>query len=102
MTRAGGGKSNRGAAASCYHFRVKPAVWIAILFGVLVVGAIAISSFRTQPYRCRVCITFNGRTDCRSASAQTREEAQRTATTAACAQISGGVTESMQCENTRP
>jgi len=81
---------------------VKPTVWIAIIFGVLVVGAIAISSFRSQPYHCRVCITFNGRTDCRGASAQTREEAQRAATTAACAQISSGVTESMQCENSRP
>ena len=81
---------------------MKPAVWIAILFGVLVLGAVAVSSFRANPYRCRVCITFNGRTDCRSASAQTREEAQRTATVAACAQISSGVTESMQCENTRP
>jgi hypothetical protein len=81
---------------------MKPAVWIGILFGVLVIGAVAVSSFRSQPYHVRVCITFNSRTDCRSASAQTRAEAQRAATTAACSQISGGVTESMQCENTRP
>ena len=81
---------------------MKPAAWLAIAFGVLVIGAVALSSFRTQPFRCRVCITFHGRTDCRSASAQTRQEAQRTATTMACAQISGGVTDSMQCENTPP
>jgi hypothetical protein len=29
-------------------------------------------------------------------------EAQRTATTTACAQIASGVTESNQCENTTP
>jgi hypothetical protein len=69
---------------------------------VLVIGAVAVSSFRTQAYHVRICITFNGRTDCRTASAQTKEEAQRAATVAACAQIASGVTDSMQCENTRP
>jgi hypothetical protein len=81
---------------------VKPTVWIAIVFVVLVVGTLVFSTFRVQPHHCRVCITFNGRTDCRTASAQTRQEAQRTATTGACAQLSSGVTESMQCENTPP
>jgi hypothetical protein len=72
------------------------------LFAVAVVAVIAFSSFRSQPYRCRVCITFNGRSDCRTASAQNRLDAQCTATVAACAQLSGGVIESNQCENTRP
>jgi hypothetical protein len=82
--------------------RVKPTVWIAIAFGVLFIGAVAFSTFRLQPFRCRVCITFNGQTDCRTASAQTREEAQRSATSTACAQISSGVSESIRCENTPP
>jgi hypothetical protein len=82
--------------------RVKPSVWIAIVFAVLVFGAIVISTFRTERFRCRVCITFRGNSDCRTASAQTREEAQRTATVAACAQLSGGITDSNQCQNTTP
>ena len=81
---------------------MKPAAWIAIVFAVAVVAAIALSSFRAQPFRCRVCITFHGQTDCRTASAQDRMEALRTATVAACSQISGGVIESNQCEHTRP
>ena len=81
---------------------VKPSVWIAIVFSVLVLGAIVISTFRTERFRCRVCITFRGNRDCRNASAQTRAEAQQTATVAACAQISSGVTDSIQCENTAP
>jgi len=81
---------------------MKPAAWIAILFAVVVVAVIAYSSFRSQPFRCRVCITFKGQSDCRTASAQNQMEAQRTATVAACAQLSGGVIESNQCENTRP
>jgi len=75
---------------------------MALIFVVLVLGTIAFSTFKSQPYRCRVCITFNGQTDCRIGAAQTRMEAQRTATTSACAQLSGGVTMTNQCENTPP
>ena len=81
---------------------MKPATWIALVFAVLVVGAVALSSFRTQPFHCRVCISFNGGRDCRTASAQTGPEAQRTATTNACAQLASGMTESIHCENTPP
>ena len=81
---------------------MKPTVWIGIVFAAVVLGAVAFSTFGTQPYRCRVCISFNGRNDCRTASAKTREEAQRAATTTACAQLASGVSESSRCENTPP
>jgi hypothetical protein len=81
---------------------MKPAVWIGILFAVAVIGAVAYSSMHGHGYRCRVCITYNGATDCRNAAAATREEAQRAATTAACAQLAGGVSDSIRCENTTP
>ncbi len=82
--------------------RIKPTVWIAIAFGFAFLAAVAVSTFRSNPFRVRLCITYNGATDCRSASAQTREDAQRTATTAACAHLAGGVTDSIRCENTPP
>lgn len=81
---------------------MKPTVWIGILFAVVVIGAVAYSSMHGQSYRCRVCIAYNGVTDCRTASAASRQEAQRAATTAACAQLAGGVTDSIRCENTPP
>jgi hypothetical protein len=61
-----------------------------------------ISSFRPQGFRCRVCMSFKGASDCRTASAATQQEALRTAITNACAQLSSGVTETNQCENTAP
>jgi hypothetical protein len=82
--------------------RLKPAVWLGIAFAIVFLAAVAMSTFRSQPFRVRVCITYNGATDCRSASARTREDAQRTATTAACAQLAGGVSDSIRCENTPP
>jgi hypothetical protein len=81
---------------------MKPAVWVAIAFVALVIGAVVLSTPRTQAFRCRVCITFKGRRDCRTASASTRQGAQQTATMNACAQLSGGVIESNQCETTPP
>ena len=81
---------------------MKKTVWLAVLFGVLVVGYVMISSFRGQRVHCEVCMVFKGSRDCRTASAATRESAQRTAITNACAQLSGGVIESNQCETTPP
>jgi len=81
---------------------VKPTVWIAIAFAVVVLGAIGFSTFRRQPFRCRVCITYNGRQDCRTASADSRQQALQTATMTVCAQLSSGVIESNKCETTRP
>jgi hypothetical protein len=81
---------------------VKKTTWLGILFAVVVLGYLVISSFQRQPYRCQICITFKGRRDCGTGAAQSESDAVRTATTIACAQISGGVTESNQCENTPP
>ena len=81
---------------------MKKTTLLAILFAALVLGYIVISSFRPAGARCRVCITFKGATDCRTASAANRQEALRTAIMNACAQLSGGVIESNQCENTPP
>jgi len=80
----------------------KPVVWIGILFVVLVLGFMLNSTLNVARYRCEVCIAFNGRSDCRTARAQTREGAIRTATENACAQLASGVTESSQCELTPP
>jgi len=81
---------------------MKKTVWLALAFAVAVIGFVVFSSFQGERVSCRVCIVFNGRRDCRTASAANRMEAQRTATTNACAQLAGGVTESGQCESTPP
>jgi hypothetical protein len=80
----------------------KPVVWIAVFFAVVVLAAIASSTFGTQPYRCRVCLFFNGRMDCRTASSQTRQGAERAAAATACAQLASGVSETSRCYNTPP
>jgi hypothetical protein len=81
---------------------VKKTTLLAIAFVLLVLCFIMISSFDRPGVSCRVCITFKGASDCRRATAATRQEALRAAVTTACAQLSGGVIESSQCENTTP
>ena len=81
---------------------MKRTTWLAILFVVLVLGYLVVSSFQRQAYRCQVCITYKGRRDCGTGAAQSESEARRTATTIACAQIASGIIEANQCENTPP
>ena len=81
---------------------MKATTWLGIVFAAAVLTVIIWSTFRQERVSCRVCVTFNGRQDCRTASATNRQEAQRTAISNACALLASGVTESLQCENTKP
>lgn len=81
---------------------MKATVWLAIAFGVAVVGYIMVSSFKGERVRVEVCMSFRGRNDCRTASAANRQEALRTAVTNACAQLSSGVIDTNQCETSPP
>jgi hypothetical protein len=81
---------------------VKKTHLIAILFVVAVIGMVVLTTFSGNRVRCEVCMEFNGRRDCRTVQAATRDEALRNAMTTACTQIASGVIESSQCENTRP
>jgi hypothetical protein len=81
---------------------MKTTTWLAIAFGLVVVGFIVFSTFNQERVRCQVCVSFRGQKDCRTASATNRQEAMRTAISNACAQLSSGVTETTQCEATKP
>lgn len=77
-------------------------VILAIAFAIAVLIVVIYTTIGTARFRCEVCVSFRGRSACRTASAPTEEDALRTATENACAQIASGVTDSMACENTPP
>jgi hypothetical protein len=81
---------------------MKKSVLLGVLFIAVVIGFVVYSTLGVGRVRCEVCITYQGRQACRTVSARTRELAQRTATENACAEISSGITESNQCQNTPP
>jgi hypothetical protein len=81
---------------------VKKTVWLGVAFCAAVLAYLVVSSFRGARVRCRVCITYAGRQDCRTASADTREKALETAIVNACGVLTSGVIESNKCQTTTP
>ena len=79
---------------------------IPVLLGIALVTAVLCAliytSWGNQKYRVEVCMAYEGNTACRKASAATREQALRSATDNACAQIASGVTATMGCTASNP
>jgi hypothetical protein len=67
-----------------------------------VIGFVVYSSFRVSAVECEVCMQFDGRAICRSASAARRDEALRSATNNACALLTSGMTNTIRCERGEP
>jgi len=79
----------------------KPALWIAV-FVAAFVAMVVYSTMSGAKYRVEVCLEYNGRSACRTASAATSESALRTAQDNACAFIAAGMTDSIECGKTQP
>ena len=80
---------------------MKKSVLLAIVFVAVVIAAVVYTSLSAGAgrYRCEVCVEFQGRKSCRIAAAATAQQALRTAQDNACAEISSGMSDSMQCGN---
>jgi hypothetical protein len=80
----------------------KTGLWIVLIFAAAFAAIMYTSTRNLSAHRVEVCIEYQGRQACRTASAATREQARRTATDNACAQIASGMTDSIACTNTPP
>ncbi len=60
------------------------------------------SSFQVSAVECEVCMRFDGRESCRTASAAERDEALRAAVDNACALLTSGMTNSIRCQRAEP
>jgi hypothetical protein len=83
---------------------MKKPVLLAVVFVAVVLGVILYTSLTgsNSQYRVKVCITFQGHTECRTARAATHNEALRTATDNACTLMASGQSEFERCRNTPP
>ena len=81
---------------------MKKGAWIVVVFIVAVIAALVFTTFGNRQYRCEVCITFNGKKNCSTAAARTKEAAQRTASETACADLEHNMTDRINCPNTPP
>lgn len=69
---------------------------------VALVAYIAAGSMSVADHSCEVCMTYQGRSQCRTVAAATIELARDGAIQNACAFLSGGVTDSMACHREKP
>ena len=53
-------------------------------------------------FECEACVRFQGRVECRTVLAATRDEAGAAAVRNACALLAGGVTDTFRCQGTAP
>ena len=73
-----------------------------IVIALLTIAVLVSAVLRQQQTSCEVCVTFHGRTACRTAIGPTRDEAVRTAVDTACAVLASGMADSISCSNTPP
>jgi hypothetical protein len=81
---------------------VNKTVAIGVAFVVAVIAFLVYSSMNIAKYRVEVCVAFHGANQCRTASADTKDHALRSAQSNACALMVSGVTDTMQCEQQTP
>ena len=82
-----------------------PQVKIGIVIAILVVvglGLLVSAMLQQAKITCEVCITFHGRTRCRTAVGPDRQQAVRTAVDNACGLLASGMADSISCANTPP
>lgn len=74
-----------------------------IIFVVVMLVMIVYMTFSLgKRVRGEVCMEFNGRSTCKTVSGDTREHVLQTAASNACADISSGVTDTINCEHAPP
>lgn len=65
-------------------------------------GFLLWSTLASQRHECTVAVTYHGRADTATASAETEQDARRQAQTTACGTLAAGMSESIACDNTPP
>jgi len=78
----------------------KSLAWIALVVGFT--AFLAWTTLSGQKAECEVCVEYNGKRNCASASHQSEDEAARSAQTTACGPITSGMNDVIACDATPP
>jgi hypothetical protein len=75
------------------------------LLWIIVAGFVVLlmwSTLASQQVECEVCVEFNGRRNCATASAANETQAAQSAQSTACGTVSSGMAESVLCGDAAP
>jgi hypothetical protein len=76
--------------------------FVGIMIGAAFLGLMVYAVMAESQVECEVCVEFHGRTVCRTSKAVDRQRSVSGAMAAACAVLSGGVTDGIRCTSTPP
>jgi hypothetical protein len=82
--------------------RRRPLGWIALAGLVLFMAFVVWRTFSLGGVRCEVCITYNGRSQCRTVDGEHVDDVRTAAINNACAYLASGVTDGIACMRTPP
>jgi hypothetical protein len=71
---------------------------ISVAIGIAFVTAVIWSAFERTAIECEICVEYKGRRACSIALAADAESAEAQAHSGACSQVTGGVTETLECD----
>lgn len=75
---------------------------IGIAIGILFISAVIWSAFSVGAVECEICVDYKGRSACSIATAADLAQAEMQAKSGACSQVTGGVTEVLECSGIVP
>lgn len=78
---------------------MKRSTMVTLAIVAALVAYLAWSTLQAQQVTCEVCVNFEGRANCASASAATEDEAAESAQRTACGPVASGMNESIACSN---
>jgi hypothetical protein len=76
---------------------------IIAIVAIVAFGALLLfNTLSAQKVECEVCVEFNGRQNCATASHENEAEARRSAQTTACGILAAGMDQSIACDRVIP
>ncbi len=71
---------------------------ISVAIGIAFVTAVIWTALDQTDVECEICVDYRGRTACSIARAADLPSAESQAHSGACSQVTGGVTETLECD----
>ena len=75
---------------------------IGLTIGIAFVAAVIWYALDVTSVRCEICVDYKGRSACSVSQAADLRMAEMQAHSGACSQVTGGVTETLECDRMAP
>jgi len=75
---------------------------VGVAIGAAFVAAVIWSAISSTAVECEICVDYKGRKACSIARAADLQQADMQAHSGACSQVTGGVTETLECDRMAP